>query len=675
MRADLLALTADDLASFSNRGLTRRAEQEASAGVLTCELVESPPGDITARWSDGVECRLPAGARLVDSRCSCPSTTLCRHVLRTVFAYQKRHADLSATIVAEPLPPGPAAPATPPAPAAAAAPGGAWNPATIADAVLAKFIPPAELTRRQREFAAGQVIQVWTGAKPRAVLHTLGCAVNFRVPHDVRYAVCDCSAEAPCGHVALAVWAFRRLGPEQTTGLVSTGDAPAPFPTALGDDIECELMEVVQIGLARTPPLQVDRWRRLADRTAEAGLIWPAEILREIAELHAAYLAHDARFNPRDFTAPIAELLQRLDAIRSGRTPVPALFVRGSTHDRETEFDSARLIGVGCTVRVHRGGVEIAAHLQDCDSGTMVAVTRDFSDPPSTDSAAKPLRSFPDLARTVVLRGSSLAALGRGQLLIKGGRRTPSGRLLPGRAPASVSPQAYAWENLRAPVRVSGFAELREQLRSAAPIALGPRQLAARLTVCPVRAASDVEFSTAHQKIVARLSDPQGDTALLVHPFFSRGAPGAEKLISVLRRSPNELRFICAQAQLAGTELVLSPLSLVYDDGGRHTCVQPWTDETATAVSGGTTPTGRESSPTVDPLHDYLEEVIDRVAETWLTGLPSTRPAWSRLATLGASLGFRRLASLTGVDTPAGMLELTVVTDFAHREFVRLDKA
>ena len=92
MRADLLALTAADLTAFSNRGLTRRAEQEAGAGTLSCEITESADGTVIVKWSDGVDCTLPAGARLADSRCSCPSTTLCRHVLRSVFAYQKRHA-------------------------------------------------------------------------------------------------------------------------------------------------------------------------------------------------------------------------------------------------------------------------------------------------------------------------------------------------------------------------------------------------------------------------------------------------------------------------------------------------------------------------------------------------------------------------------------------------------
>lgn len=401
--------------------------------------------------------------------------------------------------------------------------------------------------------------------------------------------------------------------------------------------------------------------------------MWPAEILREMAELHAAYLSHDARFNPRDFTALVAELLQRLDAIRAGRTPVPALFVRGSPHDREIEFGSARLIGLGCTVRMHRGGVEIAAHLQDCDSGTTVAVTRDFPDPPKDATPAVPPRPFAELARTVMLKGASLAALGRGQLLIKGGRRTPSGRFLPGRAPASVSPQAFAWEQLRSPLRVSGFAELREQLRAAPPVSLGPRQIAARLMVCPLRSAEDVEYSSAYQQITAVLKDQQGDRARLISPFLSRGAAGAERLLGMLRRSPEGVRFICAQAQLTGTELILIPVSVVWEEAGQRTCVQPCVDESPTQASSGEVLTATETDVAVDPLHDYLEELLDRIAETWLTGVSSTVAGWPRLAELGASLGFRRLAGLSGLEQPTRVLEITLMTDFAYREFTRLD--
>jgi hypothetical protein len=450
------------------------------------------------------------------------------------------------------------------------------------------------------------------------------------------------------------------------------------------DEIEHDLIALASTGLARAAPLQVDRWRRLADRARTEDLVWPAEVLHEIAETHAAYLSHDARFDPREFTALIAELVQRLDAIRAGRTPVPHLFVRGTSHDRETAFGSARLIGVGCSVRTSRTGTELSAHLQDSDSGAITAVTRHF--PHAVDQASSPPvapKAFFELARSVALKGASLAAIGRGQLLIKGGRRTPSGRFVPGRAAASVTPQAYTWETLRSPLRTSGFAEAREQLRDAPPTVLGPRQVGTRLSVCPVTHASEVRFDVARQEISARLTDSLGDTARLVHPYTSRGASGSECLLHALRTSPSHLRFVCSQARLEGAMLVLQPLSVVFEENGRRSCVQPWIDENgvdenridenAPADSTLKLPGfGTSLAAPIDPLQDYLDELLDCVAERWLTGPVSSAPAWSRLAALGTSLGLARLADLSKLDQPARLLQLTVAADFAYREFARL---
>ena len=77
---------------LANRGLVRRARAEVESGDLACELREGPEGDLEVRWSDGVTCLLPAGAGLAQGRCSCPATTLCRHLLRSVLVYQREHS-------------------------------------------------------------------------------------------------------------------------------------------------------------------------------------------------------------------------------------------------------------------------------------------------------------------------------------------------------------------------------------------------------------------------------------------------------------------------------------------------------------------------------------------------------------------------------------------------------
>ena len=62
MRADLLALTADDLATLTNRGTVKRAAREAS----DVEVREEADGTVVVKGEDAVV-ELPAGAPLEDA--------------------------------------------------------------------------------------------------------------------------------------------------------------------------------------------------------------------------------------------------------------------------------------------------------------------------------------------------------------------------------------------------------------------------------------------------------------------------------------------------------------------------------------------------------------------------------------------------------------------------------
>src|SRR5215469_11201023 len=91
-RTDLLALSLDDLAALTNRGTVKRAQREIDTNECSGDIAETPEGDVTVKWSDGVECRIAAGAVLSDGRCSCAAVGLCRHLIRTVLAYQQQAA-------------------------------------------------------------------------------------------------------------------------------------------------------------------------------------------------------------------------------------------------------------------------------------------------------------------------------------------------------------------------------------------------------------------------------------------------------------------------------------------------------------------------------------------------------------------------------------------------------
>ena len=391
-RTDLLALEPEDLIVLSNRGLVKRALTEVEAGELTCEIAEDARA-LRVRWSDDAECTFPAGKPLADALCTCPATSICRHLLRSVLAYQR----------ASSVPP-PSASTEANGEVPAAEPlRGPWDPGAIPDEELERLFRKPDLARARRRFEEGQVLELLRGDRPSVHFHTLSCFLRFLVRDDLHYTRCDCSEPAPCSHVPLAVWGFRLLEPERTGGLVSTRREALPAPEGLLAELEQALLELALDGVSGAPGVLTDRFVRLEGRCRAEGLVWPAEILSELIQLRHAYGSHDARFSPGRVAELAGELWIRMAAIRSDNGAVPSLFVRGAASDAPTELRSSRLVGLGCGARVRRGGVELEAFLQDIDTGTVMVVSRDFPDP-EEGSGSVP-RDFHQLAQWPALKG------------------------------------------------------------------------------------------------------------------------------------------------------------------------------------------------------------------------------------------------------------------------------
>ncbi|HEX9997052.1 MAG TPA: hypothetical protein VGB45_07915 [Abditibacterium sp.] len=642
-RADLLSLSPDDLATLANRGLVKRAQSELDGEQITYTLSENAAGTVSVLWSDDVHCLLPSGAPLQNGKCSCSATGLCRHLLRSVLAYQREHStkiEAPSTEVAAEI-------------EIVEAPVSIWNPGEISDEALTREVPAATLTRARRTWESGQVIEVNLGARPGARFHTLGVNTRFMVPHDARYTHCDCAEAAPCIHVVLAVWAFRELAPEALQGLVSTQTAPATVPESLLDGLESALGELSVLGVAGASRPFLDKLSRLENECRALGLVWPAEIVAELSRQIELHGAHNARFEPNRVAQLAGELLMRADAIRSQTGAVPDVFVRGAASDTFTDVGAARLIGIGTQARLYRGGVELSAFLQDTDSGAVVFVSRDFPDPQIDASQALLHASGPPsspqplwkLAASPVIKGTGIGSLGSGQVLARGGKRGPDGEFSFGRTPLSFNLQSFEWEKLRAPLLCEGFAQIEAHFAQAAPAALRPRRAGEDVFVVPVVGVENARFYSSHQEVRAILRDASGAQVLLIQPYAARSAAGIEALLAALTSSP--VRFIAGRFSRGGEGLIVAPLALIVENGASRSMIQPWVSEPL-ATQGEKLAqeiTNRSSPP--DPLRDFQMQLQDALGELWLVGLERAdeRVAqhWARLATHGAGVGFGRL--------------------------------
>src|SRR5215470_16590642 len=235
-RPDLIALSADDLAALANRGLVKRAQRECEAGELTSQWEVSGDGTVSAIWSDGAACTLPGGGTVKDAQCSCGALGLCRHVLRTVLAWQQR--EFAAGSADDRRPPELER----------------WDPGRIDDAALERQVARTVLIRADSLWSQGVLAELLRSAKPSAHFHCPGHTVRFPVPDDLRYAQCSCADPAPCVHAVLAVRAFRLLDATASSGIVSEGPLDMPVPQEALVAAESCMCDLLTDGLASLGP-------------------------------------------------------------------------------------------------------------------------------------------------------------------------------------------------------------------------------------------------------------------------------------------------------------------------------------------------------------------------------------------------------------------------------------
>jgi hypothetical protein len=628
-RQDLLALSVEDLVAFSNRGTVNRAAKEAASAELSCALEESPDGTVRGAWSDGWTVELPGGQTLAKARCSCLAVGVCRHVVRTVLRYAQR---ARAPAAAEP-----------------------WDPGAIPDAELERHLPAAALADARRRVDAGLLVELVRGPKPLAHFHGLSVNVRFRVPGDVGYAAADCAPALAPVMVALAVWAFRRLPPEAASGFVVTGAAaPAPVPELDALDAACR--DWFMHGLGGASPHWLDDLRRLEKRCLAAGLVWPAHNVASFAEEAARYAAHDALFDPERALAAAGELLARTDALRAATGAVPLPLVRGTAEDHEVELAAARLLGVGCGVVARTKSTTLSGYFVDLDSGVVAAIARERAEAAGGAKAAEAPPPFHREAAAPVLQGVALGQLARAQLLVAKAKRTASGRLSFGRTRATVTPQAFAWEQLREPVLVDDLDELRQRLSLLPPTALRSLRASDGFHVLAVTGAEGAVFDGARQAVRATLRDAAGQAATLLHPFSSRAAEGCELLLAKLGAAP--VRFVAGHVRLAPSGVVIAPTAVVFQEGATRTAVLPWVDRAGAVAAEATVGAAHEAAP-VAPLARHLGELGAATAALLQTGLrrPDERTARQlrELAAAGEAVGLGHLPALTS--RVAGELE------------------
>lgn len=205
-----------------------------------------------------------------------------------------------------------------------------------------------------------------------------------------------------------------------------------------------------------------------------------------------------------------------------------------------------------------------------------------------------------------------------------------------------MSPQAFEWEKLRAPVLVEDFTELRARLALLPPPVLRPRRMGEDFHVLPVAANSPAVFDPASQRMTSVLTDAGGARVQLALPWHSRGAAGMTALGADLRKH----RAVCIRTRF--------PDSRRPDHRTRRCRAAVRTPAHDPAMGGRTSAGPFEAaalagSTEASPLPESWQECGELLADLLVTGTRSgSVEAWSRLAETAAVSGAIHCGDLAG---------------------------
>ncbi|MFE0626072.1 hypothetical protein ACFW3D_03790 [Streptomyces sp. NPDC058864] len=616
-REDLLALTADTLAAFANRGLVKRAAKDLDAGSGP-DVTREGDGTVCGAYPDGTRTRLPAGAGLEASECSCAATGVCRHRISLVLAYQR----LDGT--AEPTGPEVAA----------------WSPGEFDDARLEAVLGRAALAaaRRIRDRGYSATVHRPDAARPAPSVELPTCTVRFPVPHQLGYALCDAAAPHRGKMITLAVWACRAAdacAEDGTDVQVSVGGRPPAAPDADDalDDALALADDLLLDGVAHTTPVFAAQLDRARAELSRACLHWPAAVMADLHRQVDACARRDALHDAGRVARLLAELHARRRAAGTDRPGV-----LGTRESADTPLRQVRLVSLGCRITGRTAAERTAeVYFAHPDAGIALVLRKHWQlteghSPTGHDLAGRRLLGVP-------LRALSGANVVSERISRSAGRTVAIGR---GRiAPTSVTPLGSAWDGLPDTLLIGDLAAELSSWEGRPPQLIRPRVEADTARVLAVAAVESVGYDAARQRLEAVVRDPSGNAAL-VRADYDPTCPGGLDALARALGGPG-VRYVSGLLGREGGRPVLDPLAVLTEDG----LVVPDLE-----AGDGAGVLAAAAAHSTDPITRALESGLSALSDLAHSGLRArSRSARDRLA--GAAAALRR----TGLRSAAALLD------------------
>lgn len=634
-RTDLLELSTEALTALANPGFVKKAIKDVEAGQAP-RIEEDADGTVHAHHADGTHTTLPTGRTLREAACSCPATSMCRHRVMLVLAYQAQAREQAMAASDEPE-----------AEALADSDATPWSPAHFDDAHLQDALSGLTLTQALRLAQARLVAAVegWSAARSVPGVRLPMCTVRFFSRTALVHARCDCREGSGCAHVALAVWAFRQAEQQQpgvadvvvelrppVDGADAVADSDAARTLTEGDaaralraEIDAWLQALWLDGSAQPLMALEARLARLRSQCEALGWRWVAESLEEVWQMLQAQQARSSRFDPLQLLQAVADLWARPEAaVQAARTPSPPLPARqilGVGVRGEVPLDHLKLVSLGIDLWTEDAADGADLVLADTDTQTLMVLRRRWL---RTESAA----TAPVELALRRVGSQPLRQLAASQIVTKAAARRANGAVeitFTARQTNVFPLSPPAWDALGAPLRQTRLADLAALLRTVPPDFVRPRQLLRQFHVVAPASLTvqgwgwDAATQTLHAVVGPAESEDEAELTLSLHLPHRAHAPGAvDALASALQGEWGALRALAGPVWLAHGQLHMEPLALMAEQ--RAVVLQTEPARAQALVS----PPAR---PPSEARQQQLDQVLDLLAQWLRRGLRHVGPS------------------------------------------------
>ncbi|MCI8416346.1 MAG: hypothetical protein HFI33_02390 [Lachnospiraceae bacterium] len=334
----------DYLIGLSNKGILKRAykdlEQEAPAMTGDGEEIQVALKEETCRI------RLPLG----ESSCSCPSRSMCRHVMTAILWLRKSQGEERAGDSAQSL--------------EAVAEEETQNTKENAQASGPLFLELLEISPEKLKKACGarryrQLLEhIRVGELPRIEESSI---VTVWLPWEqavvkllepLEYSTCTCHRKELCSHKAQALLAYQlQKGQVTLPKLAELLETESSFDEALVEEACRAVREAIEhqmnTGMCRQSPETAESLERLALISHRAGLARMESGLREAANQYRQYFERSAAFRDEALWAGLLSLYERVRRLECAKSQEEISALSGSFRDTYELVGNLRLMGIG----------------------------------------------------------------------------------------------------------------------------------------------------------------------------------------------------------------------------------------------------------------------------------------------------------------------------------------